>query len=449
MNGRMDMRPVARFAAMLAGSVFAAGLWAGVASAEVTVLGWPGGPEETALRAAAEAYNAKDDVSDENKVELLFFNRDGFWDKLQADLAAGSDAFDLNLLATYSIGRYAPFMEPVELSDGAQALYGDAVLSTMQFDGKQYGVPTDLSLHFMYYRKDLIDALMSDDGARARYAEISKEHLGQALEPKNPDDWTWDDYAATALYFTKAVNPDSPTRYGTVLQMKNLLFNIMVWQSTARSYGGDWMDAEGNITVNSDAFREGLELYKMLYDAGATPRDSLSYEFAEANAAYAAGQVAAMVQWNAAAADLTNAEKSPAVGDATATIAPPAGPESRATHIHGLGLGLNKSAGNKDGAKAFLKWLSTEEAALIYARAGGAPALSAEAVAAVAEERPDLVQLGEYAGAYGYVMNGGASANALAIYELQAKEFTGYWSGQQDLDTALANVEKGMADLLK
>ncbi|MCV0378891.1 MAG: extracellular solute-binding protein [Nitratireductor sp.] len=449
MNGRMDMRPVARFAAMLAGSVFAAGLWAGVASAEVTVLGWPGGPEETALRAAAEAYNAKDDVSDENKVELLFFNRDGFWDKLQADLAAGSDAFDLNLLATYSIGRYAPFMEPVELSDGAQALYGDAVLSTMQFDGKQYGVPTDLSLHFMYYRKDLIDALMSDDGAKARYAEISKEHLGQALEPKNPDDWTWDDYAATALYFTKAVNPDSPTRYGTVLQMKNLLFNIMVWQSTARSYGGDWMDAEGNITVNSDAFREGLELYKMLYDAGATPRDSLSYEFAEANAAYAAGQVAAMVQWNAAAADLTNAEKSPAVGDATATIAPPAGPESRATHIHGLGLGLNKSAGNKDGAKAFLKWLSTEEAALIYARAGGAPALSAEAVAAVAEERPDLVQLGEYAGAYGYVMNGGASANALAIYELQAKEFTGYWSGQQDLDTALANVEKGMADLLK
>ncbi len=443
------MRPVARFAAMLAGSVFAAGLWAGVASAEVTVLGWPGGPEETALRAAAEAYNAKDDVSDENKVELLFFNRDGFWDKLQADLAAGSDAFDLNLLATYSIGRYAPFMEPVELSDGAQALYGDAVLSTMQFDGKQYGVPTDLSLHFMYYRKDLIDALMSDDSAKARYAEISKEHLGQALEPKNPDDWTWDDYAATALYFTKAVNPDSPTRYGTVLQMKNLLFNIMVWQSTARSYGGDWMDAEGNITVNSDAFREGLELYKMLYDAGATPRDSLSYEFAEANAAYAAGQVAAMVQWNAAAADLTNAEKSPAVGDATATIAPPAGPESRATHIHGLGLGLNKSAGNKDGAKAFLKWLSTEEAALIYARAGGAPALSAEAVAAVAEERPDLVQLGEYAGAYGYVMNGGASANALAIYELQAKEFTGYWSGQQDLDTALANVEKGMADLLK
>ena len=91
-----------------------AGLLAAAADAKVTVVGWPGGPEETALRAVTEIYNAKPDVTDANKVELIFFSRDGFWDKLQADLAAGSDAFDANLLATYSIGRYAPFMEPID-----------------------------------------------------------------------------------------------------------------------------------------------------------------------------------------------------------------------------------------------------------------------------------------------------------------------------------------------
>jgi multiple sugar transport system substrate-binding protein len=449
MKGEIEMRTYRRTAARLLGCVFAGGMMLGAAQAEVTVLGWPGGPEETALRAAAEAYNARPEVADEDKVELLFFNRDGFWDKLQADLAAGSDAFDINLLATYSIGRYAPFMEPVTLSDEAEALYGEAVLSTMQFDGQQYGVPTDLSLHFMYYREDLIEELLADEAARARYSEIAQEHLGQALEPKAPEEWTWDDYAATALYFTQAVNPDSPTRYGTVLQLKNLLFNIMVWQSIPRSYGGDWMDQEGNITIDSDAFRKGLELYRLLYDVGATPRDSLSYEFAEANAAFGAGQVAAMLQWNAAAADLTSAETSPAVAEVTKTMAPPAGTEGRKTHIHGLGLGLNKNASNKEGAKAFLTWLSTKEAALVYARNGGAPALSAEAVAEIADERPDLVQLGTFAGDYGYVMNGGASANALAVYELQAKEFTGYWSGQQDLDQALANAKAGMAELLK
>ncbi|WP_242224314.1 extracellular solute-binding protein [Shinella zoogloeoides] len=440
------------FARMKRGGLIAAAiasLLAGPAFAKVTVLGWPGGPEEAALRAAADTYNAKADVSDDNKVELLFFNRDGFWDKLQADLAAGSTAFDVNLLATYSIGRYAPFMEPVELSGEAKAVYGDQVLTTMQYEGKQYGVPTDLSLHFMYYRKDLIDALLKDDAAKAKYAEISEKHLGKKLEPKNPDEWTWDDYAATALYFTQAVNPDSPTRYGTVLQLKNLLFNMMVFQSLPRAYGGNWMDESGKITVDSDAYRKGLETYKMLYDAGATPRDSLSYEFAEANAAYASGQVAAMVQWNAAASELMSKEKSPAVGEVTETIAPPAGPEGRFTHIHGLGFGLNKNAANKEGAKAFIAWLSSKEAALVYARNSGAPALTPEVVKEVAAERPDLVKLGEFAGKYGYVMNGGTSAKALSVYELQAKEFTGYWSGQQSLDDALKNTEKGMSELLK
>ena len=58
----------------------------GGAQAEVTVLGWPGGPEETALRAAVEVYNARADVAEDDRVELLFFSRDGFWDKLQTDL---------------------------------------------------------------------------------------------------------------------------------------------------------------------------------------------------------------------------------------------------------------------------------------------------------------------------------------------------------------------------
>ena len=76
-------------------------------------------------------------MADENKVDLIFFSRDGFWEKLQADLAAGSDAFDANLLATYSVGRYAPFMSPIELSPEAESVFGAPVLATMQFEGAQ------------------------------------------------------------------------------------------------------------------------------------------------------------------------------------------------------------------------------------------------------------------------------------------------------------------------
>ena len=150
--------------------------------------------------------------------------------------------------------------------------------------------------------------------------------------------------------------------------MKNLLFNMMVFQSLPRSYGGDWMDDKGTMTVDSDAYRNGLELYKMLYDAGASPEDSLSYEYAETNAAYASGQVAAMVQWNAAAGGSHQPrEIADGGGKVTETVAPPAGPDGRVAHIHGLGFGLNKKAENKEGAGKFLTWLSSEEAALLYA----------------------------------------------------------------------------------
>jgi multiple sugar transport system substrate-binding protein len=413
------------------------------AQAQVTVLGWPGGPEEEALRAVTEIYNARDDVADEHKVELLFTSRDGFFDKLQVDLAAGSTAFDVNLIATYSIGRYAPFMEPISLSDEAAGVFGDTVLSTMQFGGEQYGVPTDLSLHFLYYREDLIDELLADDDAKATYAAIAEEHLGEAMMPKPPAEWMWTDFVATALYFSRSVNPDSPTRYGTVIQMKNLLFNMMVFHSWPRSYGADWLDEDGNVIVDSEAYRTALEMAKMLYDLGATPPDSTSYEYAEANAAYSAGQVAAMVQWNAAAGELTEAQPT------TATFAPPAGPEGRFTHIHGLGLGLNAASENKEGATAFLQWLSTEEAALAYARAGGAPGLAGDTVAQLADDRPDLVQVGEYASTYGFVMNGATGENALSVYEAQAQEFTGYWAGTQDLDEAMTAITASMTDLLQ
>lgn len=436
-----------RLKTLLTSAALFAALGVTGAMAEVTVLGWPGGPEEAGLRKAADAYNAT--AADADKVKLIFFNRDGFFDKLAADLAAGSTDFDVNLLATYALGRYAPFMDPITLPDASKTTFPEKVLATMQYDGKQYGIPTDLSLHFMYYRSDLIEKLLSDADWKAKYGEISENYLGKKLDPKDPDAWTWDDWMATALFFTKSINPDSPTRYGTVLQMKNLLFNMMVWQSAARAQGGDWMNDKGEITVDSPAYRTALDIYKKLYDEGTSPKDSTTYEFAEANAAFGAGQAATMVQWNAAFGDLDNKDKTPAVAGKIGTVAPPAGPEGRFTHIHGLGLGINKASKNKEGAVKFLNWLSTPDAMEIYARAGGSPALSDAVVAKVSAERPDLVKLGQFAGAYGFVMRGGTAAKALQVYELQAKEFTAYWAGDKSLDDALAAAKAGMAELLK
>lgn len=110
---------------------------------------------------------------------------------------------------------------------------------------------------------------------------------------------------------------------------------------------------------------------------------------------------------------------------------------------------MNKASTNKPGALKFLNWLATAEAAKAYALAGGNPALKENVVDDIVAQRPDLKTLGEYAGSYGFVMNGGTSGNALTVYEVQAREFTGYWADQQSLDQALENTEKAMKELLK
>ena len=42
-------------------------------------------------------------------------------------------------------------------------------------------MPTDLSLHFMYYRKDSIDRLLSDEAWKKTYSDIAKNKLGKAI----------------------------------------------------------------------------------------------------------------------------------------------------------------------------------------------------------------------------------------------------------------------------
>ncbi|MEP2579841.1 MAG: extracellular solute-binding protein, partial [Roseibium sp.] len=350
--------------------------------------------------------------------------------------------------ATYNVGKYAPFMNPIDdlITEDVLKVFPQSAIDSQAFDGKVYGIPMDLGLHFLSYRTDLIDELLSNDEWKAKYGEISEEYLGTKMEPKMPDAWTWDDFIASALFFTQSINPDSPVRYGTVLQMKNLLFNIMIWQGTAASYGGNWLDADGNITVDSDAYRKGLDIFKKITELEATPGDSNSYEYAEANGAFGTGQVAFFIQWSAAYAEFVNAEDYPAIADKFDITHQPAGPEGPKTHFHALGLGINKASEKQDEAKAFLSFLASEEVMSMYAKEGGQPPVVDSIIKAVASDRPDMLKMGEHTGAYGIVMNGSTSAEALGIYSNMAENFTAYWNGALDQDTAIANVEAYMKD---
>ncbi len=425
-----------------AGAAFAAALMSSAAYADITVLAWPGEPAESAFRKVVELYNSTEGAANNSKVSVIHFSQQGFKEKMLADVAAGSKEFDVMLTATYDVGLYAPFMTPIDdlITDDVYKVISENAIETQKYEGKVYGIPTDLSLHFLYYRKDLIDQLLSDDAWKETYGDISEEILGTRMEPKSPEEWTWDDYLASAMFFTRSLNSDSPVRYGTVLQMKNLLFNVMLWQGTAASFGGDWRNEAGEVTIDSEPFRKGLEIYKTIVDNEATPGDSNTYEYGEANSVFGAGQAAFMVHWNAAVPEFNDESKYPEVVGKVALTHEPAGTEGPKTHFHSLGLGINKNSDKQDEAKRFLAWLATADPMKLYAQEGGSPPLAEGLMAEVAGDRPELLLMGEHAAKYGFVFNGATSADALAIYTNQAENFTGYWTDAFDLETAMKNV---------
>ena len=411
----------------------------------VTFLFWPG-TESEAMQKMIDHYNSGPGEADAVEVDMLLFSRQGFFDKLLADLAAGSSEFDLNLVTTYSLGRHAPYLSSLSpyIESNPSDTFIPATLDSLTFNGEQYGVPTDVSLNFTFYRRDLMDQLLSDPVQQARYAEISREYLGIESEPVDPQEWSWNDYAAAALFFTRSVNSDSPTEYGTVLQLKNLIFNIMIWQSTMVSNGGNWMSDDGSITINSEAARRGLEVYQTIIDAGATPPGSLNYEFAETNEALRSGQAASALQWNSAYSTLKDREQSPAVADLLEAAPLPAGSEGHRTHVHSLGAGMNAAGEHKEAAGKFVNYLLTQEAMRIYAEAGGSPPVM-PVMEAMRDRRPDFPLMARFLEDYAYVVNGGTAAYAVPVYEIMAEEFSAVWAGDQSIDDALRAAETRMA----
>jgi multiple sugar transport system substrate-binding protein len=408
---------------------------------EIRMVYWTG-PESLAMANVIDEYNRTQGVEDGVRVQMVLFGREGFWERQETIMAAQSPEVDLFYTASYYVGRQAEALEPIEPlveNMGEGNIFIPSSIDSLRYEDTLYGVPLDISLHFLYYRTDLIDQLLTDEAWQARYAEISAQYMGTAMEPRPVEEWTWDDYQAAALFFTQSINPDSPTAYGTVLQAKNLIYNIMIWNNVLWSLGGNWFAEDGSFAFDTPEFREAAQVYRNILDAGSTPAGSTTYEYGEANQAFTTGQAAFMMQWSAAYNEL-NGAASAAAGNVG--IAPIPGPNP-STHVHSLGVALNRFSENKEAAASWLNFLATEDAIRLYAQSGGIPPVES-VLAELGETNPAMAATGEHAALYGYVET--TAPETFAILDVLARNLSSYWAGQTDLETAaLTSQEEATA----
>ncbi|WP_437583334.1 extracellular solute-binding protein [Paramicrobacterium sp. CJ85] len=391
------------------------------------------------MQKVVDAYNADQGKKDHVKVNMQLLSRTDTFSKEATLMASRSDQVDIYFTTSYILGQHVNSLDPIDFVPTDK--YFDTAVEGLQYDGKQYAIPLDVGSNGLIYRTDLIEQMMDDPET---YAEVSKKVLGEEMEPKEPENWDWDDFLAAGAYFTKSLNPDAPTTYGTSLQLKNQLQNVFLWDDVLWAYGGSWLDSKGEPNMDSDAGRKALDIYRTAYSEGIAAPASAQAEYPETQAAMTSGSVPFITQWTVGFTELNDAEKSPKTAG-NVGIAPMPGPE-HSTHVHTLAIGLNKYSKNKDAATTWMKYLTTEGAMKTYAESGGLPSYPS-----VLEELKDTNPL------FGFTLNdipenGYVIPTESGTYPTSVKlaeVLSGAWVGNTSVDKALKEADDVIKSTLK
>ena len=404
------------------------------AATTVKIVLWPG-PEGDAMQKVVDEYNASQGKKDGVTVKMILLSRDNTFAKEAALMKAKSKEYDIYFTASYLVGQHAPYLS--DLKGVKDSLYLKASVDSLKVAGKQKALPLDTSLHFMYYRKDLVASLSAN---AAKYTSIAKEVLGKDLKPNtNPATWSWDDALATAAFFTQKYNPDSPTKYGYALPAKNLLYNTMIWNDVLWGLGGNWLK-NGKPNLNTPTGKAAIDVYNTIYTKGLTSPESSQWEYAETNSALTSGNAAMALQWNAAYSELSTTG---ATKDQVGIAAPPG--KGARTHVHALAVGLNKYSKNQAASAKWMAYLATVPAMKAYANAGGVPSMPSILTGMVAKNA-SFANIIEYAGKYGYSESAGA--REFDIYAALAEVLSPAWSGQKTSSDVAAAADEAIKKLL-
>lgn len=159
----------------------------------------------------------------------------------------------------------------------------ESLLRLQQIEGTVQGVPFHDGPECLIYRKDIFE----DAAIRARY----QEQFHQPLAPPR----TWDEFHRIARF----LHDPAKQLYGTVFAAfpdgHNSVYDFLLQLWTR---GGDLFDAQGNVRFATLEAEKALTFYRaILADESAVHPDCRTLDSVQAGLAFAAGNVAMMINW--------------------------------------------------------------------------------------------------------------------------------------------------------
>jgi len=140
------------------------------------------------------------------------------------------------------------------------------------------------------------------------------------------------------------------------------------WVDFLHSYGGSWVDRDGDAAIHSAESLMALETYGRLLRLYG-PRDATGNGWYESLSVFIRGQAAMIFDANVFRNHYEDPEQSAIAGNVGYAVLP-AGPSGSVPHISHWGLAIYAGSVHKDEAWSFIAWAASRERALSAHRAG-------------------------------------------------------------------------------
>lgn len=337
----------------------------GLLSGEV-VVGIQGGPEADAHIRLAPRFAELTGNTLTVRVEDV--GRDVWSSQWLTNFQSQSDAWDaVNIQnGPFKLAGPAGFLLPLaDFIDNPELLnkeqfdladWPEALLNLFTIDGQLYEFPQEASTLMFYYRSDLLEKW--------------------GIEPPGAQGYSWDQLIencrlAKDKIAEEGIEETYPLLFGTKRTHSSIHFQQIAW-----SYGADlFVDGKVPNFNSPEAVAALADEVSWVLDEGLVTPGMVGYEYPEVLTAYQQGKAVFALQWNAAAPDILNPEKSPATAaNTTFSVFPwqaDKGPEQLRLWPSVWSMGVSAFSKRPEEAFEYIAWFTSKDVARDYVMNGG------------------------------------------------------------------------------
>jgi multiple sugar transport system substrate-binding protein len=288
-------------------------------------------------------------------------------------------------------------------------------------NGKLYAIPAFTDAQFLYYRKDLLD----------KYG----------FQPPK----TWEELKNQALTIMKGENNPNLQGFnyqGAAIEGTNCTFLEALWTA-----GGNWRDANGNITVNTAAGKQALDWYDQTLSSGITIPNIAEVATDTSRKMFQSGDVVFMLNWGYAWAHFQSDADTAVKGKVGVAPLPAFQGHTSATCVGGWQWAMNPYSAHKQDAFKLMRFLASEDSQRTLAvKASNIPARKA-----LYKDPAVLATAPQYADFYDVIINA-RPRPVTPLYpdvsDLIRTTMNAFFARSMTADQALQKMQTGLQDIL-